>query len=79
MGQGHGEFQPIQQLCQRFALSAFQHGQVGFSLVSDGDAFFDRRNNPDGDFLLCDCLFNVGQACVDATVITEARQCFLPF
>jgi hypothetical protein len=43
MGQGHGEFQPIQQLCQRFALSAFQHGQVGFSLVSDGDAFFDRR------------------------------------
>ena len=38
-----------------------QHGQRVPSLVSDGDAFLEGRNNPDGDSLACDGLFDVGE------------------
>ena len=61
VGQGDGEVQPSQQLHQRFTFSLFQHSQGVSSLVSDGHAFLDGRNDPDGDFSACDGLFDIGQ------------------
>ena len=61
MSAGDGEIQAGQQLSQRFTFLTFQHGQRVFSLVSNGDAFLEGRNNPDGDSPASDGVFNIGQ------------------
>ena len=59
MSPGDSEIEAGQQLCQRLTVSAFQHGQGVSSFMGHCDTFRERRNDPDADSALFDCLFDV--------------------
>jgi hypothetical protein len=61
LGSADGEIQASEQLGQGFTLSPYQHGQGISSLVGHSDTFRNRRNDPDADSALFDCLLDVRQ------------------
>jgi hypothetical protein len=60
LGSSEGKIQASEQLEQGFPFSPHQHRQRVFPLVRDGQAFGQRRNDPNTDSAQFDDLVDVG-------------------